>query len=100
MAIKTAFNVSLLANYPSSLVPTPYTIPANKYAVFSVRMATLVTETEFLINGVLMGILYTPPSGSFIDELKPFTANAGDVLTCSGSGSIGPVTVSGFLYDV
>ncbi len=103
---KTPFNVTI-----DQTTPTTYTVPSGKIAVFAARFIREAPSSAAfygtLSNGAAVVAQFyislgasTGTVGSSFLEAKPLTANAGDVLSCTGTGAVCVVGISGFLYDI
>ena len=84
--------------YNATLAPSAsYTVGAGKTFIFSARCIYLEANdvnTQLLINGNIACVFLI---NDLHPEYKPFTANAGDVIS-NYSSSANAIALSGFLY--
>jgi hypothetical protein len=83
--------------YNATLAPSAsYTVGAGKTFIFSARLAAAESgvNTQMLINGNVACVFLV---NNVQPEYKPFTANAGDVIS-NYSGSANGIAISGLLY--
>lgn len=64
-----------------------YTVPAGFRAEFTANC--LYGPTEVRIQGVPVGFMHhsSIPAGDYPNQIKPLTAQAGEVISCNGAAS-------------
>ena len=73
-----------------------YTVPASKVAIFAAHLGNSGGGAPVLQFGSdPVAVL-----GAGVSEAKPLVAAAGTVISVTGVGSTGKISLSGFLYDV
>lgn len=80
-----------------------YTVPAGKRVVFSLNCLRdpPTTAINLLINGVLIDVFYTPSTGNIPRTTRgPYTAKAGDVISCNSALVGSSFTLVGHEYPL